>query len=81
MQIQVQCYGATRRHTGRDELTLNLSEPATVADAVRALSQDDADLAALLKQCAFAVGDDLVRHTHPLRAGDELALLPPVAGG
>ncbi len=81
MEIQVQCYGATRRHTGRDELTLSLSEPATVADAVRALAQTNTDLATLLKQCAFAVGDDLVRQTHLLQAGDELALLPPVAGG
>ncbi|SFF24141.1 molybdopterin synthase sulfur carrier subunit [Fontimonas thermophila] len=81
MQIAVHCYGATRLHTGSDTLMLSLPEPATVADALAALASRSEAFAALLKQCAVAIGDELVRRTHPLKPGDELALLPPVAGG
>lgn len=81
MQIAVQCYGVTRRHTGTDVLALTLAEPATVADALAALAQRGEELAQVLRQCAVALGDELVRRTHPLKDGDEIALLPPVAGG
>ncbi|TJY58409.1 MoaD/ThiS family protein [Sinimarinibacterium sp. CAU 1509] len=79
--MQVLCYGATRRHVDGDVIELALAEPATVADALSALSSVSTELAELLKQCAVAIGDELVRRNHPLHAGDALALLPPVAGG
>ncbi len=81
MQIQVLCYGATRRHVADDVIELALAEPATVADALNTLASTSNELGELLKQCAVAIGDELVRRNHPLHAGDELALLPPVAGG
>jgi molybdopterin converting factor small subunit len=81
VQIQVLCYGATRRHVDDDIVELALAEPATVADALESLAAASSELGELLKQCAVAIGDELVRRNHPLRAGDALALLPPVAGG
>ncbi len=81
MEIKVQCYGPTRRYTGAEFVTLTLHEPATVADALARLGERGDEFAQLLRQCAVAVGDELVRRTRPLQTGDELALLPPVAGG
>jgi len=81
VQIQVLCYGATRRHVHDDVVELALPEPATVADALAQLASTSSELAELLNQCAVAIGDELVRRNHPLHAGDALALLPPVAGG
>lgn len=81
MQIEVHCYGVTRRYTGSEIVAVRLAEPATVADALTELAGAGEEFAALLKQCAVAVGDELVRRTHPLKPGDEIALLPPVAGG
>lgn len=81
MQIEVQCYGVTRRYTGAEVIAVTLAEPATVADALAELARAGEEFAALLRQCAVAIGDELVRRTHPLKPGDEIALLPPVAGG
>lgn len=81
MEITVQCYGPARRLFGTDALPLELAEPATVADAMAQLAQRGDEFARLLKQCAVALDDEIVRRTHPLKAGDAIALLPPVAGG
>lgn len=81
MQIRVQCFGPARRLAGNEWVDVDLGEPATVADALAALAQRGDEFAALLKQCAVALGDDIVKRTHPLKAGDVVALLPPVAGG
>jgi molybdopterin converting factor small subunit len=35
----------------------------------------------LLPCCAIAVGDEIVARDYVLRAGDEVAVLPPVSGG
>ena len=81
MEVRVQCFGPARRLAGDEWIDVDLREPATVADALAMLAQRDDEFAALLKQCAIALGDEIVRRTHPLKAGDEIALLPPVAGG
>ncbi|MFC4250081.1 MoaD/ThiS family protein [Sinimarinibacterium flocculans] len=81
IEVRVQCFGPARRLAGDEWLSVQLGEPATVADALAALAQRGDDFAALLKQCAVALGDEIVRRTYPLKAGDEIALLPPVAGG
>lgn len=81
MRIEVHCFGPTQRFVGADRLELELNDAACVADALAALGHGREDFAALLGRCAVAVGDELVRRTHPLAPGDALALLPPVAGG
>lgn len=77
----MQCFGVTRRYVESDVIGIDLDEPATVADALAQLASRSGEMATVLTQCAVAIGDELVRRNHPLRAGDELALLPPVAGG
>lgn len=80
MQITIQFWGITARLAGSDRRSLTLTENATVATAVDALSTDAA-LAGELPRCAYAIGADLVPLHHPLREGDELSVLPPVSGG
>lgn len=81
MDIRVQCFGITRRLAGSEFVTVSVDEPATVADVLGALAQRGDDFAQVLRQCAIALGDELVRRTHALKRGDQIALLPPVAGG
>lgn len=80
MQIEVQFWGVTERLAGGPSRRIVLPERATVADAVAALAQDRG-LAGELARCAYAVGDDMVDLQHPLRDGDQVAVLPPVSGG
>lgn len=80
MQITIQFWGVAARLAGQTQRPLDVPEPATVGTAIDLLAQDAA-LAAELPRCAYAVGTELVGRDHALKAGDELAVLPPVSGG
>ncbi|MDQ6828518.1 MAG: MoaD/ThiS family protein [Gemmatimonadota bacterium] len=65
---------------GRTSVQLTLAPGATVADAlasIRALPGGDQ----LPPKPLMAVNLAYARGDHALRAGDELAVIPPVAGG
>jgi molybdopterin converting factor small subunit len=80
MQITVHFWGAMARHAGGEYRTLEVPNPASVADAVQRLAADPA-LAGELSRCAYAIDDDIVGASHDLREGDELSVMPPVSGG
>jgi MoaE-MoaD fusion protein len=81
VEITVRLFAALREHAGTRQLTLDLHEGATVADAVGALRAGA--LAGLPEQACFvtAVDREYVEEDEPLSAGAELALVPPVSGG
>ncbi len=81
MQIAVQCFGVTARLAGRSRLAIEVAPPATVADALAVLADQHEALAPTLPRCACARGDQIILRETPLADGDEIALLPPVAGG
>ncbi len=66
---------------GRDSLELRLAAPASVADAVRELRTTLDRGAHLPERPLAAVNREHVPLEHALADGDELALLPPLAGG
>ena len=61
--------------------TLDLQPAATVADACERLAREQPALAPALPGVLAVVGGAQVPRTHPLTAGDELALLMPLSGG
>lgn len=81
MQVTVECCGAAARFAGAERLHVTLPEGATVRDLFALLSQHSNGFAELLARCACACGDSIVPRSTVLSEGDELALLPPVAGG
>ena len=81
VDVLVRAFGPARDHLGTGTVVLTLPEGACVSDVVGLLEQRDAELAELLPHCAIAIGDEIVPRSHPLRADDEVAVLPPVAGG
>lgn len=81
MQVSVECCGATARLAAAERLTVTLPEAATVRDLFAQLSEHSTEFADLLARCACARGDTIVARGTVLTEGDELALLPPVAGG
>ena len=60
---------------------MELAEPATVGDAVKLLRKRVPNGRLLPEQPLVAVNLEHVLAETPLREGDELALLPPLAGG
>jgi molybdopterin converting factor subunit 1 len=81
VEITVRLFAALREHAGTRELTLDLSDGATVADAIVVLRAGA--LAGLPERAPFvtAVDREYVDDDEPLTAGAELALVPPVSGG
>ena len=76
MTVTVRLFAILRQRAGRDTLELDLPEDARVSDA---LAEVD-DLAGGLT-LVMAVNREYAAADHPLAAGDELALIPPVSGG
>ena len=81
IQIQVLLFGACRETTGVSETVYELAAPADVAAAWAALKAQHPTLNAYERSVLFAVNEEHAPRTHALRAGDVLAIFPPVSGG
>ncbi|MCL4239400.1 MAG: MoaD/ThiS family protein [Anaerolineae bacterium] len=82
MRVHVTFYGGLKQDVGTRQQAVELPGDApTVGALVETLAMRYPALAERLATVACAVGDTLVGPDHPLRDGDEAALLPPVSGG
>lgn len=66
---------------GREELRVTVSTGATVGDLIEALRRQPNGASSLPATLLVAVNRDHVRATRVLADGDEVAFLPPLAGG
>jgi molybdopterin converting factor subunit 1 len=66
---------------GCDSLQLDVNASATVGDLRRQLADAHPALADLLSRSALAVNRTYASDRHSLQGGDEVAVIPPVAGG
>ncbi|KAA0274750.1 MAG: molybdenum cofactor biosynthesis protein MoaE [Acidobacteria bacterium] len=82
MTVDVRLFAILRERAGRDRIAVELEPGATVADALGAIAAEPA-LAGLIERMpvTMAVNRDYATADTELRAGDELALIPPVSGG
>ncbi len=82
MEVEVRLFATLRERAGRDRIELQLSEGATVADALEAAAREPGlnELLADLPVRA-ALNREYVSEATPISKGDELALIPPVSGG
>jgi molybdopterin synthase catalytic subunit/molybdopterin converting factor small subunit len=80
--VRVRLFAILRERAGRESIEVDLDEGATVADAIRTLSQLPA-LAGVLDRLpvAMAVNREYATTDTRLVAQDELALIPPISGG
>ena len=81
MTVRSLFFATYRDLAGADELLVELPAFATVADLVRELRGSRAGLAALPAAPAVAVNLEYAPLSTALRDGDEVAFIPPVAGG
>jgi molybdopterin synthase catalytic subunit len=81
MRIAVLYFAVFREQLGRDEDTVEVPAGARVSDAVAALAARHAPIAKLAGRFRVAVNHDFAPDDLELHDGDELALIPPVAGG
>lgn len=81
MRVTVAYLGGSRGQAGRDRETLELDAGATVGDVAARTAAEYPDLAPLLDSVRWAVNFEFAGTDRQLRDGDEVGLLPPVAGG
>lgn len=81
MRVRVLYFALLREKLRLEQETLDLSGAPTVEDAVTAIAGLHPEVAGLMRQVQTAVNRSIVGAGEALRDGDELALLPPVAGG
>ena len=80
MQITVLLFASYAETLGANSIALDLHSGATAGDAldqVRSLANGGA----LPSRPMLAVNERYVRREHVLASGDEVAIIPPVAGG
>jgi molybdopterin converting factor subunit 1 len=81
VRVSVRMFGALAERAGRDTDELDLPDGATAAEVIDAVGGRHPDAAGILPRIQVAVNLEVVEGDHRIDPGDEVALLPPVAGG
>jgi molybdopterin converting factor subunit 1 len=80
MRVLVRLFASYRELVGRSRMELEVPDGSRVRDVVGRLIEEHPSLGAS-RQVLFARNRSYVASDAPLTDGDELALIPPVAGG
>ena len=81
MTVRVLIFAYLAEQVGTGALQLELSDNATVADAMAELGHRYSAIEQMRPRLAVSVNHEYVQAHHDLSEGDELALIPPVSGG
>ncbi|MGH2406492.1 MAG: molybdenum cofactor biosynthesis protein [Candidatus Limnocylindrales bacterium] len=81
MRVTVRLFALQRQQVGRRDVALSLPDDATIDEAWRALAAEHESLAAARPYVRFARNGEYAEPGDRLADGDELAVIPPVAGG
>jgi molybdopterin synthase catalytic subunit len=81
MRIRVLYFAVFREQIGREDDVVALAAGSRVQDAIAALAARHAVIDRLRGKFRVAVNQDFTDDDRELAEGDELALIPPVAGG
>jgi molybdopterin synthase catalytic subunit len=81
LRVTVLYFAILRERLGVERETLDLPAGADVRAARAAIAARHPDIAPLLPRVATAVNRAIASETQSLAEGDEIALIPPVAGG
>ena len=80
MSLKVALFGITRDIVGASVIELPAPAPATVGELLTEMRRQYPALGDL-RSCAVAVNNEYADNNTPLHTVDEIALIPPVAGG
>lgn len=81
MQVRVLFFGVLKDLAGRGSEALTLHEQATARDVIQHYEQRFLSLKGTFGSIAISINQQYAQPGDRLRAGDEVALLPPVSGG
>jgi MoaD family protein len=81
MKVIAHFYAQLRDLIGEQKREIGLAEHATVSDLLQKLYGEFPALRAHDKTLLVGVGVEFVDRNYKLKAGDEIAIMPPVQGG
>jgi molybdopterin synthase catalytic subunit len=81
VRVNVRYFAVVRERLGLEAETIEVPHASTVAIALDTLARRYDAIGQLRKHLRVAVNQEMVPLDHPLSEGDEVALIPPVAGG
>jgi len=81
VKIKVRLFAALHELLGQREVTLEVSEGATIDDLRDRLVEEHPVVRKFVPVLVWAVNEEYVPSEHRLRDGDEVALIPPISGG
>lgn len=81
MRVRVRLFGALAERAGRDHDEVEVSGDVTAGEILRAVGDRHPGAASMLGRVSIAVNREVAPLERTVAEGDEVALLPPVAGG
>ncbi len=81
MSVRLLAFAGARDAIGAAELALSLTEPTTARSLLARLCREHPALAPYESSIRLAVNGTYAAWEDPIHDGDEVALIPPVAGG
>jgi molybdopterin converting factor subunit 1 len=81
VKLRLLYFGIVREKLGRSGEEMDIAGVRTVADLVAHLAESHGIFALGAGSIRIAVNREYVADEHPLGDGDEVAVIPPVAGG
>lgn len=81
MKIDVLLFATAKDIFGQSKIVVDLPADATVADLKKELLRLGPEASDRLERCAFSVEQQYSTMDTPIKAGQEVAVIPPVSGG
>ena len=81
MKVTVKLFSLAKDLAGFDEREFVLSQPGVAADVLQHLIRENTSFLEWKNSLRLAVNCEYVNGDHPLKEGDEVAVIPPVSGG
>ena len=81
VQVTLRFFAIMRERIGESERQVSFADGSRVADVVRYVEQEFAEIAPLFRASMVMRNHEYVDREEPLADGDEIAFIPPVSGG
>ena len=81
MVVEVRLFAQAREILSSPRVKVHVASSCTVADLKQRLATQHPDLAELLGRSAVAINRTYATDETQIAGGDEIAVIPPVAGG
>ena len=80
-EVRVLAFAGARDALGAGELRITLAEPITARALLERVCREHPALAPFAAALRIAINGTYAAWDEPVRPGDEVAIIPPVAGG